>query len=167
MKRLMMMLAVLMLILAGVVASLPMFVSSATVRTYILEHLVGLTGREVTFRGDPSVSFNPFLGIEISDLTISDPMANEGDPPLLDASKVQAQLEIIPALFGQIEISQYLLVRPRLNLKVYSDGNSNWHFKQGNLHDAYQETQDSLQSETSATPVSAGLGTFLIDDGTV
>ncbi|MEM9332786.1 MAG: AsmA family protein, partial [Pseudomonadota bacterium] len=118
-------------------------------------------------RGDPSVSFNPFLGIEISDLTISDPMANEGDPPLLDASKVQAQLEIIPALFGQIKISQYLLVRPRLNLKVYSDGNSNWHFKQGDLHDAYRETQDSLQSETSATPVSAGLGTFLIDDGTV
>ena len=167
MKRFMMMLAVLMLILAGIVASLPLFVSSSTVRTYILEHLEGLTGREVTFRGDPGVSFNPFLGIEIRDLIISDPMANEGDPPLLDASKVQAQLEIIPALFGQIKISQYLLVRPRLNLKVYTDGNSNWHFKKGKLHVAFKETKENLQEENSNTTITAELGTFLIDDGTV
>ncbi|MEM9278922.1 MAG: AsmA family protein, partial [Pseudomonadota bacterium] len=167
MKRLIATMAVLMLILGGIVASLPLFVSSSTVRTYIVNHLESLTGREVTFRGDPGVSFNPFLGIEVSDLVISDPIAGPSAPPLLKVDKIQAQLDIIPALFGDIKITQYLLLRPRLNLKTYGNGNSNWHFKKGQLHEAFRHAQATLQGDAEARSEEADLGTFIIVDGAI
>lgn len=156
-----------MLLAAGFVASLPLFVSSTTVRGYILEHLSDLSGREISFRGDPRVSFSPFLGIEISDMIISDPAANPGDAALLQIDKVQAQLDILPALIGQMKITQYRLVRPVMNLKVYADGNSNWHLKTGRLKKAFDETVAYVQNEELSEPVSATLGNFVIVDGVV
>lgn len=166
MKRLLMSLIVLLVVVAGIIASLPLFVSSATVRSYILDHLRGLTGREISFRGDPSVSFQPFLGIEINNLTISDPYATTTNSPLLSVERVKAQLDILPALFGNIKITQYRLESPRLNLKVYADGNSSWLFKDGEIEKAYKETLEALQDET-IIPQSTALGTFVIIDGAV
>ncbi|MGI9353144.1 MAG: AsmA family protein [Rhizobiaceae bacterium] len=167
MKRLVISMAVLLLFLAGIVASLPLFVSSGTVRSYILDELESLTGRNVSFRGDPGVAFNPFLGVEISDLSISDPLANPGEEPLLNVSKVQAQLDLLPALFGEIKITQYRLVRPQLNMKVYSDGSSNWNFKSGKLNKAFQSTVKHIQNSDAPDPQSATLGTFSIVDGII
>lgn len=160
-------LTVLMLILAGVIASLPLFVSSSTVRSYIVSELENLTGRDVTFRGDPRVSFSPFLGIEINDLIVADPMASDGEAPLLNVTTVQAQLDIIPALFGNIKITQYRLVSPRLNLKVYSDGVSSWQFKKGNLSEVFKATQSTISDENAPKPEAADLGTFTIEDGAI
>ena len=167
MKRLILSIGIVSLIIVAIVASLPLFVSSATVRSYIVSQLTELTGRSVSFRGDPQVSFSPFLGIEINDLEVSDPLASEGGKPLLHVSKIQAQLDIFPALIGEIKITQYRLVRPMLNLKKYTDGNSNWNFKTGKLRDAYERTQQQIQQSESVEPVPATLGTFSIVDGVI
>ncbi len=167
MKRLIMLIGLVVLIIAGIVASLPLFVSSSTVRGYIVSQLTSLTGRDVSFHGDPRVSFSPFLGLEISDLEISDPQASEGENPLLHVSKVQAQLDILPALLGEIKITQYRLVRPELNMKIYLDGTSNWHFREGQLRDAFEQALNVAQSGEQDSEVSATLGTFAVVDGVI
>ncbi len=166
MRRLVILLCFLVLALAGLVASLPLLVSSDTVRTAIVQRLSELTGREVAFRGNPTVQFRPFLAIEISDLTISDQNADTEDASLLSVEKVQAQLEIIPALMGDISLDKFRLLRPRLNLKVYPDGQSSWHFDKGQLFEAFYGTSKSILKEDKFDQiVNTRLGNFTIVDG--
>lgn len=149
------------------VLSLPFLVSTDAVRTRISSHLSDLTGRSVTFQGNPSVSFSPFLGIEVSDFSVADPLATEGSPPLLNIEKINAQLDILPALLGRVEITQYQLLRPRLQLRTGGDGKSNWHLTTGALKDAFDSQKAALSQSESSAVYSARLGKFTIVDGTV
>lgn len=168
MRRLVILIGVLALALVGLVASLPFLVSTETVRSAILERLTELTGREVSFRGSPKVLFSPFLAIEISDLLISDRSDNPEEDSLLSAERVQAQLEIIPALLGDVSLNKFRLVRPRLNLRVKPDGSTSWQFDKGQLFEAYDSTAKSIEDEENTTRISSTrLGDFTIVDGAI
>ena len=168
MKRVFVTLSVLAVMTVAVVGALPLLVSSTTVRTAVLDHLQELTGRDVTIRGNPAISFSPFFAIELDDLAISDPLTNEDDPPLLRVSKVQARIEILPALLGKIQFGEYRLLSPRLNLKVYPEGISNWEFEQGLLHEAVSKAQQNANTDKPAgRKIRARLGNFDILDGAV
>ena len=163
MKRAIKIAVLALVIVSAIVASLPLLVSSESVRTRILAHLGDLTGREVTFRGEPEVSINPFLGIEISNLVVPDPLAGPDNPALLTVERVRGQLNILPLLVGNVEIGQYQLLRPVLSLRVYGDGQANWKFEQGILH---QQLQAASENE-GGFQQSARFGKFELSDGTL
>ncbi len=164
MKRIVIAISLILGLVAAVLIALPLFVSSESVRGRILAQMQDLTGRAVSFRGNPSVSFYPFMGIEISDLRISDPTADPGDPPLLAVEKLHGKLDLLPALFGRADIGQYQMLRPRLHLKVSSDGKANWHFEKGQLRGVFNQKSAEEQSELSS-PIQ--LGDFNIIDGAI
>ena len=163
MKRAIKLAILVLVIFSAIIASLPLLVSSESVRTRILAHLGDLTGREVTFRGEPEVSISPFLGIEISELVVPDPLAGPDNTALLTVERVRGQLNILPLLVGNIEISQYQLLRPVLSLRVYGDGQANWKFEQGILHQQLQTAADDSVSFQQ----SARFGKFELSDGTL
>lgn len=148
-------------------ATLPFLLSSDTIRAQITAHLESLTGRTVTFVGEPSITFRPFLGIEVTDLMIQDPHASETNAPLLQVGKVQAQLHALPIFLGDVKISQYRLIRPQLSMKVYEDGNANWQFEKGNLKTAFDQVAQSQEAETDITPNPVQFGVFIIVDGVI
>nr|MDJ0614652.1 AsmA family protein [Rhizobiaceae bacterium] len=152
---------------AAFVFSLPFLLSSELVRGRILSHLTELTGTKVSFRGDPSVAFSPFLGIELSDLTVADPNSDHSEAMLLRVESVKAKLDLLPALIGDVRISEYQLVRPELRLVARKDGKSSWNFKSGALSEIL-ESADTSNTATAETPVLVStLGGFDIVDGTV
>ena len=167
MKRFITGLLVLLIIAAGIVASLPLLVSSDSVRNAITSSMEELTGRKVAFRGDPEVSFQPFLGVEISDLVIADPHAEPDAAPLLHVENVNAKLDIFPALIGKVQIHSYELVRPRLHLTVHTNGKTNWTFEHGRLQDAISKTDTNRTGDTSVEVQNTQLGEFSIKDGIV
>ncbi|MEL7428736.1 MAG: AsmA family protein [Pseudomonadota bacterium] len=167
MKKLILALAIATLALATLVASLPLVLSTEAVRSRLVSHFEELTGRTVTFRGDPSVSFSPFLGIEISDFTISAGGTLVEEKPLLSAERVTGKLSLLPALVGRIELSSYRLYRPYVFLNGRQDGTKSWRFRTGSLTDAYDSTSASLQNPESASPYTATLGNLEIVDGAV
>ena len=160
MKRLLVLAAALLVAIGALLAALPLLVSSENVRSRILSHVSDLTGREVAFSGNPNVSFSPFLGIEVQDLVIADPYSDEGDTPFLHAEFMQAQLDVLPALFGSIKISEYRLLRPKLNLKTYANGMENWRFQTGGIKRAID-----AGSGNTAIREAASFGKFKIVDG--
>ncbi len=167
MKRSIIVICILLAFVGLMVTALPLFVSSESVRTRILSQIQGLTGRTVAFRGNPTVSLNPFLGVEISDLVVADPLAGPNEPPLLSIERLKGRLNIFPAFLGRADIEEYKLLRPRLRLKVSADGTSNWVFQSGQLHDALEQTANE-DSEDPSQPIEAVvLGNFEIEDGAI
>lgn len=156
-----------LLIVAGFIASLPLLLSTETVRSRILSHLNDLTGREVTFRGVPSVSFSPFLGIEITELVVPDLTAGDRVEPLLSVERVAAKLNFLPALLGNVEIDEYQLFRPILNMRTRSDGNANWQFSTGALKDAFDSNRAIIDAGDDRSAYSAKIGTMTIIDGAI
>lgn len=167
MKRLMMIIGVLVCLVAASVLSLPFILSSELVRGRILSHLNELTGSFVNFRGDPSVSLSPFLGIELADLTIRDPNSDESQAVLLRVETVKAKLDVLPAILGDIQISEYQLVRPVLSLIQRPENTSSWNFNKGALHDALEAERASIAEQNGEAEIHAKLGSFEILDGTV
>ncbi|MFK7902008.1 MAG: AsmA family protein, partial [Nitratireductor sp.] len=95
-------LAVLAMLLIGTMISLPFVVSSETVRNGIITTIQDLTGRTVSFSGDPAVTTNPFLGIEITNLIVEDEKSGDSTIPLFNVERMQAKLDLLPALIGNV-----------------------------------------------------------------
>lgn len=165
--------AIVLAVLALVVAVLPLLVSSETVRARILTEAEAITGREISFRDAPRITFSPFLGIEIGGVIFEDPNAGPSDPPLLQMDRLRGQLKILPALFGQARITRYQFVRPHFNFRVYENGKVSWAFPQGQMWSVLEQAREIRQaSATDAKPDFSAIpavpvGDFEIVDGTV
>ena len=165
MKRAITGIIAILVIIACFIAAIPFLVSTQTVRNGITAKIEELTGREVTFQGNPSLSFSPFLGFEISDLELIDPNNNETTQPLFKVEKVKAQIDLLPALTGKVEITEYQFLRPKIFLQTDKSGNNNWDFNKGSLTKALKIANDNRANQTTNTFSFAGIGNLLITDG--
>ena len=144
----------------------PMFISSDTVKSRILSEVQDLTGRTMTFRGNPTVSFQPFLGIEISDVVIEDPSAPPNSPPFVRIDKLFGKLETLSAFFGRADIRNFRFVRPQFNFRTDSNGKANWIFDKGIIREVLEASSKSHSENESADPIpNATFGRFEIVDG--
>lgn len=165
-KRVVIIFGVLVVFVAALFLMTPMFISSDTVKSRILGEVQNLTGRTMTFRGNPTVSFQPFLGIEISDVVIEDPSAPPNSPPFVRIDKLLGRLETLSAFFGQADIRNFRFVRPQFNFKTDSNGKANWIFDKGAIREVLDATSKSRSKNETANPVpSATFGRFEIIDG--
>lgn len=162
-----------MALVATPLVLLPFLVSSEKVRQRIAEHAQALTGRTISFRDAPRVTFSPFLGIEIANVIVADPNASADDPPLLQMERLRGRLDILPALVGRISISNYQFVRPVFNLRVRENGSVSWAFAKGEVWTVLEQAKAIRATTASgARPDYSGvepvkLGSFQIIDGTV
>ena len=165
MKRIITGTFVVLVIIAAFLAAVPFLVSSETVRNGITAKIEKLTGRNVSFKGDPSLSFSPFLGFEISDLELIDPLRPQEAIPLLKVEKVKAQINLLPALIGNVEITEYQFLRPRFFFKTYSDGSENWSFEKGAFDNALKIASNNRTNQTDTTIPTIAIGNLVIKDG--
>lgn len=169
MKRLFQIALIILIFIAAFIGALPLLLSTDTMRERLIAHVSDITPGEVSFEANPGISFNPFLGVEISDFKIQDPLSGDEKTNLLTVEKVKAKLDILPALVGQISISEYQFVRPILNLKVYTDGKSNWTPREtilGEMLSKYRELQTQQDGEIELSDY-LPFGRFNIVDGLI
>ncbi len=161
-----------LVVAVAALSALPLFVSSEGVRQQILDSAVSITGREMSFRGTPQITFNPFLGFELNDVVFDDPDAAATEAPFLRMERLQGRLNILPALTGRAEMSNYRFVRPQFNLRVYGDGTASWAFPQGRVWSVLNAARAAREATPAGqTPDLSGiatlqLGTVEIVDGT-
>ena len=167
MKRLFIAIFAIVLLVVSLVASLPLLFPTDFVRNQIQLHLEQLFGREVSFRDDINITFNPFLGIELSEFNVANQSAEYGDKPLLEAETIKVKLEVISAIFGNVSISEYEIHRPRLNLLTTQYGFSNWQLASGKVKQAIETALENIEGSSDSTLQIADLGTFKIVDGTL
>jgi AsmA protein len=85
------------------------------------------TGRTVSFAGRPRLSLWPELAIELRDVELSNPPEmSEGRFAAADTVRLKVAGT---SLWGTPEITEIIVVQPRINLLVDSDGHSNFAFE--------------------------------------
>lgn len=130
MRRLILLLVLIVVLLAGALVLAPRMVSKDMIRTKVAQDIAALTGREVSLVGEPEVVFLPEPRITLRDIQISNPEGISGDQ-LLVTERLTATLRLLPLLFGEVEIKTFRLDEPRIRLVRNAQGRRNWDFKGG------------------------------------
>lgn len=111
---------------AGVVVALPHVISKEKVAAMAKEKVKAATGRDLAF-SDVSFVFWPNIGVELKDVTFSNPAwAKEKNMAAL--GKAEVALAVMPLLEKQIVVKRFVLNAPVINLEVGADGKTSWEF---------------------------------------
>lgn len=113
------------LVLAGALALVPLLLPVETVRRTVVTELSDRLGMPVSIRGDIAVSVVPQFSIRLSDVHFGVGDVATGEPPAR-ADAVVGALRLMPLIFGNVAISDYTLIRPRIAVHVAANGASNW-----------------------------------------
>lgn len=82
----------------------------------IQAELSRMLGREASL-GALSVSFREGLGVQVAELRIAeDPAYGAKQPDFVSAGEVFARVDLWPALFGDLQVAQVRLVKPRVSV---------------------------------------------------
>lgn len=173
MKRFWIIAAAIVAMIGSLVAAMPLFVSPQLVRHHVEQQATMLTGRQISVIGEPRISWQPFLGIEIDNLVLEDTRGGDDATPLLQVERLRGRLSPWAALFGQADFNKYQLIRPRIFLSVDEQSGWNWAFTNGQVSELVGEArrlrEDSPAGEKPdlRSIAKTALGSLQIIDGTV
>jgi AsmA protein len=83
------------------------------------------TGRSLTIRGGTSFSVFPSVGLELEDVSISNPPGMAAGETLRVES-LNVYLKLLPLVSRRVEVDRIVLERPVFNLVVDAKGRKNW-----------------------------------------
>ena len=173
MKKIIAILAIAIGLVALGFVALPLLVSSEAVRATMLDRARQITGREMQFTGTPEITFSPFLGIELNNVTFRDAHGAKDAPPLLQMPVLKGKLSATAAMRGSIEVTEFHFVRPVFNLAVYKSGQTSWTFPVGKMWQALSRAKElrAQQAGNEALDTTllddVRLGTFDVSDGII
>ncbi len=138
--------------------ALPLFVSTASVKTNMENALSFWTGGRASISGDPTISFWPHPQLTLHDVEI----VSEGDTPQLmaKADAITADFDVLAALRGTPVFYDFRLLAPSFRIEKRKDGTLNWR-KVGWMANAVQNTPDPVLQQD------APIGDVAIENGTL
>ena len=139
MKKLLIVFGILAVLIAGSYAALSMVLSPARIKTAVLPTVSDVLGREVLIDGDISISLFPTFGLKIEKLYVTNPAGSELEGNLLEVANANLAVAVLPLLKKELEVREFTLIEPNINLVVMKNGDPNWVFS-------------GLQKPTTAQP---------------
>ena len=117
---------VVLLLIIGVVAVL-MTVDVSKYKGLIQDQAKAATGRDVTI-GDIKLSISLSPAIVVSDVKVANaPWGSQ--PTMLSVKNIEAHTQLVPLLFGHVNINGLKLVEPDVVLETDAKGKGNWEFE--------------------------------------
>jgi AsmA protein len=127
MRKVLIGLGVVIVVLVAAAFIVPMFIPTDTYKAEIKERVLAQTGRELNIKGDLKFSVLPTLGLKVNDVTFANaPGASTKN--MATFKQLVVKLKAIPLISGNVEIDQFELVEPVINLEVDKAGKPNWVF---------------------------------------
>ena len=105
--------------------SLPLFVSTVSLKGEIEARVEHATGRQFHINGPLTLSLFPSLGLTAHDVTLANAPGGKAKE-MVHIDMLQLSVKLWPLLHRQIEATQAVLERPQLNLEVDANGHGNW-----------------------------------------
>ena len=119
-------LAIIFLVLAAVFAA-PFLIPSGWIAEKVAEQVKAHTGRTLSFSPDTSLSFFPDISLVLKDARLSNPPdMPEGFVVAMDSLQLKVGLK--PLFSRKVDVQEFVLEKPVVNLLVTSEGKSNWRF---------------------------------------
>lgn len=163
-------------LVAGAVFLAPMFISADLVKQEVEAAVESATGRKLTIAGDVTISAWPALAANIGDVTFANAPGGKSDN-MATMKELRAELAIMPLLSGKVQVDEFVLREPVINLEIARNGTPNWQFEPAPTpaDPAPQDTQSGGGDTTSTdsgsggglTPTEVSLANMTIENGQI
>ena len=150
-------------------AAIAFLVPEDVVRDRLAALVKQQTGRDLIVRGKTSFSLFPNVGVELEDVSISNPPGMKRGE-VLRMGSLKLNLKLLPLFSREVEIKSFVLLRPVFNLIADGQGRKNWEFQK---RSAARATPPRAMMQAQAGGLGGGmvrsisLGTVTIADGVV
>lgn len=169
MKKVIIALVILVVVIVGTAAALPFIVPIDRVKQELVTAANDATGRDLSIEGDFSLSIFPTLGVKATNVSFSNAVgASTADMAIIDG--LVLKLDLLPLLSGKIQVDEFVLTKPVINLEVDKNGKGNWVFDTGKTEEppkAGTESADSSGGSMDLGISDLNLGDVRIVDGTI
>lgn len=125
MKKLLTIVAIIVLVAIGGVISVPLLIDDEGLKQKFTENLQMMTGRNVSVDGDFSLKFMPSPTITAERTRIAN-VTGTTNPNMLEIEKITAELDLKSLISGNLRITRTELIKPKVYIDVLPDGKVNW-----------------------------------------
>lgn len=124
-KWLLAVLGVIVLLLAVTAIVLPRVIDPNDYKQEISGAVHSQTGRDLNIAGDIKWSVFPWIGLDLSDISLSNP-PGFGDQPMLTVGNMSISVKLLPLLHGALEFGSIELSDLSAHLRRNAQGITNW-----------------------------------------
>jgi len=164
MRRIFIILFLLVAIIIGAVVAAVYLVPVEVYKEKIEQQASAAIGRQVEINGDISFVLFPNISVKAANVRIANPDGFSGnDFASMDEMKVGVKL--IPLFSRQVEISEFVLVRPKISLEKLRNNAINWALGAGDASSTRASANQGFSRVPGALPLEASLGNVRIIDG--
>lgn len=171
MKLIMRILLALVVLVVVAVVAVPFLIPSGWIAQKVAEQVKVHTGRTLAFSDDTSLSFFPDIALTLKDARLSNPPdMPEGFVVSMETLRLKVALQ--PLIARKVEVQEFRLEKPSVNLLVTGDGKSNWRMPEtapstgGGKSDSSSGSAGNQAVETLA-PTEITLGPLNIEGGSL
>ncbi|MBT7265465.1 MAG: AsmA family protein [Rhodospirillaceae bacterium] len=134
-----------------------MTTSPEEIRDFVAGQVKEATGRELAIKGKLDLGISLVPSLVMNDVTFANAKW-ASSPNMLSLKRLEAGLELMPLLQGDIRLTQIVLIEPNINLETNAKGQGSWVFEDATKPEAKKD-----ESSGSATlPI---LNRLLIEKG--
>ncbi len=137
------------LVLMAVVAAaliLPGYIDWNRFKDEIEHQASAITGRQVRIAGAISFKMLPRPALSLENATLANAVGAT-EPVMLGLERLEAQLGMMALLSGKIQVANFRLIAPVLNLETLPDGTHNWAWQPGSSDGASTIRFDNVEVE--------------------
>jgi len=127
MRKILIGLGVVIVVLIAAAFVVPMFIPTETYKEEIASRVRDATGRDLVIKGDIKFTILPTLGLTVKDVAFSN-APGAASKQMATFKQLVVKLKLMPLISGDVEIDQFELVEPVINLEVDAKGQPNWVF---------------------------------------
>src|SRR5262249_41188848 len=131
-------------VVVGLIAAALVIVSTMDFNKYrgvIAEQVKGMTGRELAINGDLKLDLGLSPAIAVNDVTFANaPWGTR--PHMAEIKRFEAQVDLIPLVFGKINVKRVVLNDADILLETDKDGRGNWEFASKTAQEASKPKEE-------------------------
>ncbi|WOI52027.1 AsmA family protein [Parvularcula sp. LCG005] len=163
MRRLLIILAGVVVLLVALVFLLPVFIPADKLEAQVEAKASAALGREVTIDGAPKISILP-TKLTVRGLTVANAEGFSA-PYLVKVDEARIGVKLFPLFSSRVEITQFDLDSPDVNLQSDAAGNANWMLGSGESAPA-EESDGSGLNDVQLGTININNGRIAYDGGT-
>ncbi len=137
----------LVMMVALALGAIAFLVPEDVVRDQVASLVKQQTGRDLTVRGKTSFAVFPNVGVELENVSVSNPPGMKGGD-MLRIGSLNLQLKLLPLLSRRVEVDRFVLVRPVFNLLIDAKGRKNW-----DMEKKFAALETTVMAPSVKTPV--------------
>jgi len=125
MKKIVIAIVVILVVVVGLAVALPFILPTDRIKQELIQATHDSTGRELAIDGDFNFTVFPTLGVTAESVTFSNAEGAQ-DANMAAVYRLTVKLSLLPLITGNVQVDEFVMTKPVINLEVDKSGKANW-----------------------------------------